>query len=74
MTTMNSEIYDALVAAKVPEDKARAAAESVAAYDNRFTKFNEELINVRSDISVLRWMVAANITLSVAILARLFVR
>lgn len=32
MTTMIAEVYDALIAAGAPEDKARKAAETLAAY------------------------------------------
>jgi hypothetical protein len=37
MPAMSSELYDALLAAGAPEDKARAAAVAVANYDRRFT-------------------------------------
>jgi hypothetical protein len=33
MTTMIAEVYDALVAAGSPEDKARKAAEAIAGYE-----------------------------------------
>jgi hypothetical protein len=38
MAVMLSKTYDALVAAGVPEDKARAAAEELARYESRFSK------------------------------------
>ena len=49
MTTMLAELYDALVAAGAPEDKARAAAKAVADYDARFSK-------IEPDLLVLKWM------------------
>jgi hypothetical protein len=36
MTTMIAEVYDALIAAGAPEDKARKAAEAIASYEDRF--------------------------------------
>lgn len=65
MATMISEVYDAFVSAGAPEDKARKAAEALAAYENRFTKFEGELL-------VLKWMVGIVIALDLAILARMY--
>jgi hypothetical protein len=67
MAAMISEVYDALVAAGAPEEKARKAAEAVANYENRLAKFE-------GDLSLLKWMVGFNIAVSVAVLARLFVQ
>ena len=63
MATMISEVYDALIAAGAPEDKARKAAEALASYENRFSK--------DTDLLLLKWMVWSVIALNVAILARL---
>lgn len=52
MPLMLGKLYDALKAAKVPEDKAREAAEEVATYEE-----------VKSDVSLLKWMVGAVIAL-----------
>ena len=49
MTMMVAEVYDALLAAGAPEDKAKRAAEALASYDNRFNK-------VETDLAVLKWM------------------
>ena len=46
---MISEVYDAFVAAGAPEDKARKAAEAIAAYENRFSRID-------TDLAVLKWM------------------
>ena len=46
---MNAEMYDALIAAGAPEDKARAAATSLADYDSRFAR-------IEADLLVLKWM------------------
>lgn len=36
MPAMISEVYDAFIASGAPEDKARKAAEAIAAYEGRF--------------------------------------
>jgi hypothetical protein len=62
---MISEVYDALIAAGAPEDKARKAAETLADRENRFSRIDPRLI-------VLKWMVGFAVALDVAILTRLF--
>jgi len=65
MTTLNAELYDALRAINVPDDKARAAASALDGYDSRFTK-------IESELAFHRWAFALIIGLQVAILAKLF--
>jgi hypothetical protein len=65
MATMISEVYDAFVSAGAPEEKARKAAEALADYKSRFTKFEGEPL-------VLKWMVGFVIALDLAILTRVF--
>ena len=54
MAVMLSKTYDALIAAGAPEDKARDAAEELAAYENRFAK-------IETDLTVLKWMMGVQI-------------
>jgi hypothetical protein len=61
MTTMVAEVYDALLAAGAPEDKARKAAEAIAAYENRFAR-------IEADLNLLKWMVGFVLAFCVAIL------
>lgn len=49
MAVMLAKTYDALIAAGAPEDKARDAAEELAAYENRFARIETEL-------AVIKWM------------------
>jgi hypothetical protein len=49
MAMMLSKIYDAFIAAGAPEEKARDAAEELAAYENRFAK-------IEPDLAVIKWM------------------
>jgi hypothetical protein len=67
MTTMVTELYDALIAAGAPEDKARKAAEAVADYDRQFA-------DIRGDLKLLKWMATANFAGVVAIILKLFIR
>lgn len=43
MSTMISEVYDALKEAGASEEKARKAAEALAGYENRFTQLDRAL-------------------------------
>ncbi|MEI7610307.1 MAG: hypothetical protein WCJ64_23255 [Rhodospirillaceae bacterium] len=61
MTTTIAELYDALIAAGSPDDKARRAAETVAAHESRFSKLESEL-------AVVKWMVGFNLAATIAIL------
>jgi len=65
MAVMLSKTYDALVAAGAPEEKARAAAEELAAYGNRFAK-------IETDLAVLKWMVGVNLAASVSLVIKAF--
>jgi hypothetical protein len=51
MTTMIAEVYDALVAAGSPDDKARRPAEAVAGYENQFAGIENRLIRLESNIN-----------------------
>jgi hypothetical protein len=63
---MMGKLYDALLAAKVPDNKAREAAEEAAQYENRVAK-------IESDLAVLKWMSGVNTALAAAILVKLLV-
>jgi phage shock protein A len=65
MTIMMARLYDALRAGNVPDDKARAAAEEAAAYENRAARID-------TDLTVLKWMVATNLAMTTAILFKTF--
>jgi len=61
---MLAEVYDAFLAAAVPEATARKAAEAVAVYEKR-------LAGIERELAVLRWMVGTNVVLTVAVLVKL---
>jgi hypothetical protein len=72
VSTMIPEVYDALIAAGTPEDKARKAAETLANYDNRFSRLDGAVLKVESEVVLVQWMVGFGIAMNVAILTRLF--
>lgn len=59
MTTMIAELYDALIAAGAPDDKARKAAETVAAFENRFAAFDVKLTRIEGELVLVKWMTGA---------------
>jgi hypothetical protein len=66
MGMMIAEVYDALKDAGASEDKAKAAAEVLANYDNRFNK-------IEADLLVLKWMVGLVIAGIASLMVRAFV-
>ena len=75
MALMSSELYDALLEAGASEAKARKAAETVAAYDNRFTilegKIDTLRAEVKGEMAWTRWLMGTNIVLTLGVLWRL---
>ena len=65
MSTMNSEVYDALIDAGADEAKAREAAKSVAQYDT-------DLAEIKASLLVLKWMGGFILAFVVALTWRVF--
>jgi hypothetical protein len=65
MSTMITEVYDALVAAGSPDDKARAAAKVLADYDKDFA-------DIKSTQRLRSWILTLHTGMLVAILWRVF--
>jgi hypothetical protein len=59
MAVMMGNLYSALTAAGASEEKAQAAAEEVASYDNA-------IADLRSDMRLVKWMLGALLALNVA--------
>lgn len=73
MPTMISEVYDALRDAQgVSDEKARKAAEAIAAYESRFADLVSRTDRPDGRMSTLTWMVGTNITLTLLVLGKLF--
>jgi hypothetical protein len=71
MATMISEVYDALLEAGASEEKARKAAEAVAAYDQRFAVLETRMVELGGRVALVQWMVGTNIVLTLGILWKL---
>ena len=65
MSTMNSEVYDALIDAGADETKAREAAKSVARYDT-------DIAEIKAGLLVLKWMTGFILAFVVALTWRVF--
>ena len=65
MAMVLSRTYDALKAAGAPEDKARAAAEEIAGFENRPRRIEGEL-------KLIKWMLGFNLAATVAVIVILF--
>jgi hypothetical protein len=62
MTTLIAELYDALLAAGSPDDKARKAAEAMAgfdAYEPRFVRVEADIAELKRDVAEIKRDVAA---------------
>jgi hypothetical protein len=84
VTTMLTELYDALREAGASEEKSRRAAEALANYDDRFNRIETRITEaradldlqisaVRSDVTLLKWMTGTTLALVLASAIKLFV-
>jgi hypothetical protein len=64
MAVVLAKTYDALIVAGAPEDKARDAAEELAAYESRFAKIETELAVIKWRLGVIP---AGNVSLFVGV-------
>lgn len=62
MALRMGQLYDALVLAHVPEDKARLASEEIALLDDRMGR-------IERDITILKWMVGITIALQLIMIS-----
>jgi hypothetical protein len=58
---MISEVYDALLEAGASEEKARKAAEAVAAYDQRFAVLETRMVELGGRVAPGQWMVGTTL-------------
>ena len=65
MSTMNSEVYAALIDAGADDEKAREAAKSVARYDN-------DIAEIKASLLLLKWMAGFTLAFVVAMAWRTF--
>ncbi len=65
MSTMITEVYDALTSAGAPEDKARAAAQAVAQYDR-------DIAEIKASLMLLKCMVGFNLAFTLSVVWKIF--
>lgn len=68
MAIMMGKLYSALIAANVPDDQARGAAEEIAAFDT----LRVDISDLRGKVNLLTWMVSINSAFVLAIFTKLF--
>ena len=64
MSVINKQLYDALIAANVPEDKATAAAESVEEKVESIIAVEKELAVISARLAMverLQWVIVAGV-------------
>ena len=62
-----AEVYDALLAAGAPDDKARAAAMAVSGDNQRLDRVEARLAKIEMELAVVKWICGAN-TAGIALL------
>ena len=65
MSQMQSEVFEAFRAIDIPEDKALKAATALS-------KRDDDVVSVKSELLVIKWMMGFVLAFQVAIFARLF--
>jgi hypothetical protein len=71
VTTMNAELYDALIAGGTPDDKARKAAEALADGDKKHGELLRAFERLEGKFSTMTWMIGVLIAINAGILARM---
>ena len=67
MPQMQSEVFEAFRSIDVPEDKALKAAAALS-------KRDDDVTSVRSELTVIKWMMGFVLAFQVAIFVKLFLR
>jgi hypothetical protein len=70
MALMLSKTYEALVTAGAPEDKAREAAEEIASYENRLTRMESYIAQIKAEMTTKTFVPTAMLTQTFALLGR----
>ena len=72
MAVMMGKLYAALREANVPEDKATAAAEEVAGFDNRLAELKGDMVGLKGEVSLVKWMIGFNLAMTAALVGNAF--
>ena len=66
MSSLQSEVFEAFRAIDIPEDKALKAATALSRRD-------DDVVSLKRDMAVLKWMIGTLYPLVLAILLKLFI-
>jgi hypothetical protein len=69
MALMLGQLYEALRAGNVPDDKARAASEEVANYEGEIGRLRLDVGEVKADVRLLKWMMGFPIAVVLGVFA-----
>lgn len=72
MSTIITEIYDALREAGASDERARKADDVIASFDSRHSNVKHEFAVMRGEFNTVKWMLAPNLTLTLLVLGKLF--
>jgi len=72
MSTMVTEVYDALIDAGASDEKAKAAATAITDYDEKLNRIDQHLTKHDGEFVLIRWMLGFNLAFTMAILWRMF--
>ena len=72
MSTMNSEVYAALVDAGADQTKANEAAKSVAQYDRDLGEIKTSLADIQGGLRTIKWMFGFTLAFVVALTFQVF--
>jgi FeS assembly SUF system protein len=70
MAVMLGNLDDALLSAGAEDEKAKSAATEVAGYDNRIAELKGEIVGVRGELTLVKWMLGFNLAMTVRLLAK----
>jgi hypothetical protein len=65
-------LREALIEGGTSPEKAAAAAEEVASYENRLAGVETKLVTLDGKVNLLTWMVTFNLAMTIAVLWRVF--
>ena len=66
MTTLHTEVYEAFRAIDVPEEKALKAAAAL-------NKRDDDVTSLKSDMSLMKWMLGFVLAFQIGIFVKLFI-
>jgi len=69
---MITEVYDALKSAGADDEKARRAAEAMADHRDDINEIKYIIASIKSELNVIRWMLAVNLGLFIPLFWKLF--